>query len=93
MLRSCIAVILSVSLFMTTLTGCSDQQESTEEVRKYYEEICPVPAYKAYLEKVFTNMPEEPIKIKDVSVTENGSLRVDVTDESLPYVGVQWRPL
>ena len=51
------------------------------------------PAYKAYLEKVFTNMPEEPIKIKDVSVTENGSLRVDVTDESLPYVGVQWRPL
>ena len=38
-------------------------------------------------------MPEEPIKIKDVSVTENGSLRVDVTDESLSYVGVQWRPL
>ena len=27
---------------MTTLSGCSDQQESTEEVRKYYEEICPV---------------------------------------------------
>ena len=41
-LRSCIAVILSVSLFMTTLAGCSDQQESTEEVRKMAPSRLPI---------------------------------------------------
>lgn len=53
---------------------------------KYYNDICSVPAYKSYLKQVFENIPESTIEYKDVSVTEDGALKVEVTDESLPYI-------
>ncbi len=57
-----------------------------ESFKKYYDNICPVPSYKSYLKNVYQNMPEDAIKIKDTSVTKDGALRVDVEEESLPYI-------
>ena len=57
-----------------------------ETFKEYYERICPVPSYKSYLKRVYQNIPDNTVKLKKVSVTKDGAMRVDVTDDSLPYI-------
>ncbi len=59
---------------------------SADGLKEYYDNICPVPAYKAYMKQVFQDIPDNVIEIKDASITNDGKLKVDVTDESLPYI-------
>lgn len=59
---------------------------SDKSFEKYYNEICNIPAYKSYLKQVFGNIPENVMEFKDATVTDDGALKVDMTEESLPYV-------
>ncbi len=59
---------------------------NAESFKTYYENICPSASYKSYLKQVYQNMPESTIELKDVSATDDGEVKVNVTDESLPYI-------
>ena len=58
-----------------------------EKLKQYYETLCPSDSYKAYLESVYSSIPEEPIQFTDLgSIADDGAFQISFSESSRNYI-------